>query len=70
MKQNLESIQYYESHLSLVSSVVLIVLIWDDAAKKFVMELTFGLPVISVRLRRDKYADFSHYTVLVARNTL
>ncbi|GAU96607.1 hypothetical protein RvY_08033 [Ramazzottius varieornatus] len=30
------------------------VLIWDDAAKKFVMELTFGLPVISARLRRDK----------------
>ncbi|OWA51471.1 WD repeat domain phosphoinositide-interacting protein 4 [Hypsibius exemplaris] len=30
------------------------VLIWDDLAKQFVMELTFGLPVISVRLRRDK----------------
>ncbi|XP_055336646.1 WD repeat domain phosphoinositide-interacting protein 4-like [Paramacrobiotus metropolitanus] len=30
------------------------VLIWDDTAKKFVLELTFALPVISVRLRRDK----------------
>ena len=31
-----------------------LVYIWDDLLKKLVMELSFGCPVVSIRLRRDK----------------
>src|SRR5882724_6610515 len=30
------------------------VLVWDDALKKFVLELTFASPVLAIRFRRDK----------------
>ena len=29
-------------------------LLWDDALKKFVLELTFATPILAVRLRKDK----------------
>jgi WD40 repeat protein len=29
-------------------------LLWDDALKKFVLELTFATPVLAIRLRKDK----------------
>ena len=32
-----------------------LVYIWDDVQKKLVIELTFGCPVMSVRMRREKY---------------
>jgi hypothetical protein len=30
------------------------VMVWDDSLKKFVYEVAFPTPVLSVRLRRDK----------------
>ncbi|XP_014671280.1 PREDICTED: WD repeat domain phosphoinositide-interacting protein 4-like [Priapulus caudatus] len=39
------------------------VLIWDDLEKRFVLELTFTLPVVGVRLRRDRI-------VVVLRNQI
>ena len=32
----------------------LVVYIWDDVLKKLVIELSFGCPVMGVRVRRDK----------------
>ena len=33
------------------------VLIWDDAKKKFIFELTFPSVILAIRLRRDKYVN-------------
>ena len=33
---------------------VILVYIWDDVLKELVMELSFGCPVMSVKMRRDK----------------
>ena len=30
-------------------------MIWDDSMKKFVFEVAFGSPVLSLRIRKDKY---------------
>ena len=37
--------------------------IWDDALKKMVLELTYGSPVMTVRLRRDQL-------IVVLRNNI
>lgn len=32
-----------------------VVMIWDDTRKKMVYEISFHSPVLSVRIRKDKY---------------
>ena len=48
----------YEKNYDLLMQlhfVHFLVYIWDDVQKKLVIELTFGCPVMSVRMRREKY---------------
>ena len=40
------------------------VMIWDDTRKKMVYEISFHSPVLSVRLKRDKYVTLFAHVVL------
>ena len=42
------------SLLLLLLLLFMLVMIWDDSLKKFVFEVAFGSPVLSLRLRKDK----------------
>ncbi|XP_015760656.1 PREDICTED: WD repeat domain phosphoinositide-interacting protein 4-like [Acropora digitifera] len=39
---------------NLINILTILVYIWDDVLKELVMELSFGCPVMSVKMRRDK----------------
>ena len=51
---NLFHITFYTAGGNMPKFAENTVLIWDDAKKKFVLELTFPSLVLAVRLRRDK----------------
>ena len=40
-----------------------VVMIWDDTRKKMVYEISFHSPVLSVRIRKDKYVQICVYTI-------
>ena len=40
------------------------VMIWDDTRKKMVYEISFHSPVLSVRMRKDKYVRMYVYVMM------